>query len=252
MKIVVSLKVVSDDQDIQVAGDGSLDFSKAHRVVSPYDLNAMEAAAQMAAAAAESCVIGMTVGAAAINDSKLKKNILARGIDELYMTADDACADLDSHATAEALAALVAQIGDFDVIVCGDGSADNYAQQVDVQLAAKLDLPIVTAVTKITLHDDFLEVERLLEDVVETVSVPMPAILTVSPDSAVPRIPGMKDILAAGKKPLKVVAAQDCFAATVETLSCTAPKQTDRKLKMFDASEDGALESFAAAIKAAL
>lgn len=29
MKIVVSFKVVSDDQDIQVSGDGSLDFSKA-------------------------------------------------------------------------------------------------------------------------------------------------------------------------------------------------------------------------------
>ncbi|MEG0682598.1 MAG: electron transfer flavoprotein, partial [Raoultibacter sp.] len=34
MKIVVSLKVVSDDQDIQVASDGSLDFSKAHHIVS--------------------------------------------------------------------------------------------------------------------------------------------------------------------------------------------------------------------------
>ena len=28
MKIVVSFKVVSDDQDIQVSGDGSLDFSR--------------------------------------------------------------------------------------------------------------------------------------------------------------------------------------------------------------------------------
>ena len=48
MKIVVAFKVVPDDQDIQVSADGSLDFSKAHQVVSTYDLNAMEAAAQFA------------------------------------------------------------------------------------------------------------------------------------------------------------------------------------------------------------
>ena len=50
MKIVVSFKVVPDDQDIQVSGDGSLDYAKAHQIVSTYDLNAMEAAAQLAAA----------------------------------------------------------------------------------------------------------------------------------------------------------------------------------------------------------
>lgn len=62
MKIVVSFKVVSDDQDIQVSGDGSLDFSKAHKIVSAYDLNAMEAAAQLAAANEGASVVGVTVG----------------------------------------------------------------------------------------------------------------------------------------------------------------------------------------------
>ncbi|MEG0071995.1 MAG: putative electron transfer flavoprotein FixA [Raoultibacter sp.] len=252
MKIVVSLKVVPDDQDIQVSGDGSLDFSKAHNVVSTYDLNAMEAAVRLAATAEGSSVVGITAGAAGIDDSKLKKNILARGIDELYMTADDACAAMDAHATAEALAELMAKVGAFDVIVCGDGSADNYAQQVDVQLAAKLGLPVVNAATKITAHEDFLEVERTLEDVVESVKVFLPAIVAVSPDIALPRIPGMKDILAAGKKPMDVASAQGCFANKVEVLDCKAPKQADRKLEIIDASDDGAIEKFAAALKAAL
>ena len=62
MKIVVSFKVVPDDQDIQVSGDGSLDYAKAHQIVSTYDLNAMEAAAQLAAANEGSEVVGITVG----------------------------------------------------------------------------------------------------------------------------------------------------------------------------------------------
>ncbi len=97
MNIVVSFKVVPDDQDIQVAGDGSLDFSKAHRIVSAYDLNALEAAAQLVASDNEgSTTCAVTVGASKIDDSKLKKNILARGIDTLVMRADDAYADTAS------------------------------------------------------------------------------------------------------------------------------------------------------------
>ncbi len=252
MKIVVSFKVVPDDQDIQVSGDGSLDFSKAHTIVSTFDVNAMEAAALLAAANEGSSVVGVTVGDKKIDDSKLKKNVLARGVDELFMTADDACADMDAHATAAALAELVAKVGDYDLILCGDGSADNYAQQVDVQLAAKLGLPVVNGATKIEAGDGFVTVERTLEDVVETVEVPLPAVVSVTPDAALPRIPGMKDILAAGKKPMNVVAADGTYANAIEVVDCKAPEQADRKLEIIDASEDGAIEKFAAAIKAAL
>lgn len=42
MKIVVAVKVVADDQDIFVAGDRSLDYSKAHQIISAYDKNAIE------------------------------------------------------------------------------------------------------------------------------------------------------------------------------------------------------------------
>ncbi|MDO4442600.1 MAG: putative electron transfer flavoprotein FixA [Slackia sp.] len=252
MKIVVSFKVVPDDQDIQVSGDGSLDFSKAHKIVSTYDLNAVEAAAQLAAANEGSSVVGVTVGDAKIDDSKLKKGILARGMDELFMTADDACADMDAHATAAALSELIAKVGDYDLILCGDGSADNYAQQVDVQLAAKLGLPVVNGATKIEAGDGFVTVERTLEDVVETVEVPLPAVVSVTPDIALPRIPGMKDILAAGKKPMNVAGAEGAYASAVEVVDCKAPEQADRKLEIIDASEDGAIEKFAAAIKAAL
>ncbi|HIW75073.1 MULTISPECIES: putative electron transfer flavoprotein FixA [Gordonibacter] len=252
MNIVAAFKVVPDDQDIQVASDRSLDYSKAKGIVSAYDLNALEAAAQLAAAAGDSKVVAITVGGADIDDSKLKKNVLARGVDELYMTAGDATANLDANATAAALAELVGTVGDFDVILCGDGSADNYAQQTDVQLAARLGLPVVNGATKITPKEGALEVERTLEDVVETVEVPLPAVVSVSPDIAVPRIPGMKDILAAGKKPMNVAAADGVFDAKIEVVSCQAPEQADRKLEILDASADGAIEQFAAALKAAL
>ena len=252
MNIVVCCKVVPDDQDIQVAADGTLDYSKAKPIVSAYDLNAIEAAAQLAAANEGSNVVAVTVGGADIDDSKLKKNILARGVDELYMTADDACKGLDAHAAAAALADLVAKAGEYDLILCGDGSADDYAQQVDVQLAARLGLPSVNGATKIEAGSGSVTVERTLEDVVEVVEVPLPAVVSVAPDIALPRIPGMKDILAAGKKPMGVAGADGAYESALEVLSCKAPEQAERKLEVMDASEDGAIEKFAAALKAAL
>ncbi len=252
MKIAAAFKVVPDDQDIQVAADGTLDYGKAHNIVSAYDLNAIEAAAQIAASVEGSSVVAFTVGAARIDDSKLKKNVLARGVDELYMTADDACASLDSFATAGALASLVEEIGDVDLVVCGDGSADNYAQQTDVQLAAKLGWAFVNGATKIEAQGGELLVERTLEDVVETVKVALPAVVSVAPDAADPRIPGMKDILAAGKKPMNVSGAADVAGNTIKVVSCKAPEQADRALNVVDASKDGAIAQFAAALKAAL
>lgn len=252
MNIAVLIKVVPDDQDIQVAADRSLDYSKAKNTISTYDLNALEAAAQLVAGDEGSKAVAVTAGPAAIDESKLKKNILARGVSELYMVADDAAADLDAHATAQVLAAQLAAAGEFDLVLCGDGSADNYAQQVDVQVAAKLGWPVVNAATKIEAGDGFVTVERVLEDAVEVVEVPLPAVVSVTPDIALPRIPGMKDILAAGKKPMNVGGAPEVPAATITVVDCKAPEQADRKLEIFDAADDGAIEKFAAAIKAAL
>lgn len=251
VNIFVAYKVVPDDQDIQVREDHTLDLSKAKNVVSAYDLNAIEAAAQLAAANPGSTVTAVTVGPASIDDSKLKKNVIARGVDELRMAADDVCLDMDSAQTSEVLAAMLVDLP-WDVVICGDGSADEYAQQVDVQLAARLGVPSVNGVTSIAVEGDALVVERMLEDVIEEVRVPLPAVVAVTPDVAEPRIPGMKDILAAGKKPMEVSSSPMTPEAAIEVVSCLASETAERMCKVLDASDSGAIEQFAAALKAAL
>ena len=252
MNIVVPIKVLADDQDIVVAADRSLDDSKAHRIVSAYDLNALETAAQLASAHDGSKVVAVSVADAKADDSKLKKGVLARGVDELAMIADDACADLDAHATAAVLAQLIAAQGAFDLVVCGDGSADNYAQQVDVQLADALGLPVVTAVSSVSVEGGVATCDRMLESQIQTVQVDLPAVVSVVPDAASPRIPGMKDILAAGKKPSAVGKAESIPPAAIEVAETKAPEQAERKQEVLDASVEGAIETFAAALKAAL
>lgn len=252
MNIVVPFKVVADDQDIVVTSDGNLDLSKAHEVISSYDKNAIEAAAQLAAANEGSSVKAVTVGGAAINDSKLKKDVLARGVDELFMVSDEACADLDAFATAAELSKLVALTGEWDLVLCGDGSADLYAKQTGPQLAATLDVPYVSAVVSIEASVGSITVKRLLEGEIEIVEVPLPAVIAVASDIALPRICGMKEILAAGKKPQSVTGAEALVSNVTEVVSIKAPETVERKLQIMDAANEGDIAKFAAAIKAAL
>lgn len=252
MNILVACKIVPDDQDITVASDGSLDSSRAHEIVSQYDLNAIEAAAQLKEANEGSKLTAISVGPKKADDSKTKKNILSRGVDELLLAADDTLEDLDSSATAAQLAKLVEKAGDWDVIVVGDGSADDYAKQTGVQLVSLLDVPYVAGVTSLAADGDKLEMKRNLESEAEELEASLPIVVSVAPEIAEPRIAGMRDILKAGKKPQSVEGAQVEPKNDVETISIKAPKRADRKQEVFDASDSDGLDKFVAAVKAAL
>lgn len=246
MNIAVACKIVPDDQDVRVEADHTLDFSKAHDIVSTYDLNALEAAAQFSQTCGESKLYVLSVGGKNIDNPKIKKNILARGADELLMIADDATSKLDSRATAAQLAALVKK-AEADLILTGDGSADLFARQTGVQLASLLEVPYVSSAISMVQRDGKLEVKRLLEKKIETVLVTLPAVISIAPGYAEPRIAGMKDILAAGKKPSSVESVQADTTASVEEVALKAPQQVDRKQNIF---ED--IDEFSAAVKAAL
>lgn len=252
MNIIVPVKVLADDQDIVITADGSLDDSKAQRIASAYDLNAIEAAAQLAAAHEGSRVVAISVADAKADNTKLKKTILARGVDELIMIADDERAALDAHATAAELAYLVRQVGAFDIVLCGDGSADNYAQQVDVQLADAMNLPVVTAVSSIAVENGIATCDRMLEGEIQTVQVELPAVVSVVPDVATPRIPGMKDILSAGKKPSSVVPSEGSVKPSIEVIETSAFQQAERRQELLDAAVEGDVDKFVAALKTAL
>lgn len=249
MKIVVAVKVVADDQDIFVSGDRSLDYSKARQIISTYDTNAIEAAAQIAADN-DGTVVAISASTTKADDTKVKKDILSRGIDELFMVADDSLETADSYATAQVLKGIVdANASDYDLILCGDGSADFYAGQVDVQLAAALDVPVINEVTGIKIEGDKAVVERTLEEEVEEIEVPLPAVISVSPNVATPRIPGMREILAAGKKPSSVEGLAGALETKVEVEDIKAPEMTPRKNEIF---AEGDIDAFAAAVAEAL
>lgn len=199
-------------------------------------------------------VHAFTVGGPEIDDSKLRKNVLSRGVDELFMVADECCANLDAHASAIVLVQALQTHGSYDVIISGDGSADLFAKQVDIQVAAGLDWPYVSGAVAIetSVYTDALAVKRLLENKAENLKVPLPAVVSVSPDIAPPRICGMKEILAAGKKPVHILDVVEVPAKAVEIIYERAPKQKHRDLVIYDSGTEGDTDKFIQAVKAVL
>lgn len=240
MDIIVCYKIVPEEQDISVLSDQTLSFDRAEYKIGQYDLNAVEAGVQLVEATGGK-VSALTVGDCQVENSKLRKGILSRGPQELYTVSDELLGNADSFLTAKALAAAVNKMDHFDLILCGEGSSDLYAQQVGVQLGEILGVPTLNGISKITPQGDHLIVERSLENEVEVVEVGLPAVLSVTADINVVRVPSMKDILSAGKKPSTKWKLPDLnledTRKNIETLSTLAPEQVERKHVIIEGDE---------------
>lgn len=232
MRIVVLCKFAPDPEDVEVESDGSLNLSRAEWKISEYDLQAIEAGVRLAAET-KGTVDVLSAGPARIDDTRLKKDLLSRGPDQLHLLIDESLAEADTAVVSEVLAAGVRKIG-ADVVVCGEGSADRYFQQTGGQVGERLAWATTNAVNAITATDDSLRVERLLEGEIEVLELPLPAVLSVTTYINSPPLPSMKAILTAGKKPTTVLSLSDVGLATSPTartqvVDTAAPPSPDRK-----------------------
>lgn len=247
MRVIACCKAVPEEQDIMVGKDRQLNFDKAEWKFGAYDLNAVEAGKQLIEAAGGQ-LSGLAVGGAALDSSKLQKNILSRGLDDLYLVIDEKAEGIDTYQTAKLLEASIRKMSEFDLVLCGAGSSDLYAQQVGNQVGELLGVPVINSVNKITPQGDKVMVERVLEDSIQVLEVALPAVLSVTSEINMPRIAGMKDILAAKKKPITKFTLEDVGVTDVQSssliLSTLAPEQVDRKLNILDGDSEEVIDEF--------
>ena len=181
----------------------------------------------------------MTVGVP--EATKGVKDALSRGSDQAYFIADASFGNLESSQTAAILAEVIrSRIVSYDLIICGEGSSDLYAQQVGARLAEHLEIPCISFVQKLSMEGGRLIAERKVEQYTEITATPLPALVTVLPEINSPRIPGVKDTLMASKKPVVVLKKEDLAAVGqghLQIIGLTAARM-DRKCEMFGTSTD--------------
>jgi electron transfer flavoprotein beta subunit len=204
--IVACYKWVVDEADIRIGDDLSVDTSRAQNKISDFDRSAIEAAMRISAETGDD-VATLSYGTPAV--SKSMKDALSRGPGQGYWIGIDAASESDGRATAKALAAGTRAIGDVSLVVCAEGASDTYARQVGPRLGAYLDWPIVTSVVDMKVEGTAITATRKLENVTQSVEVEMPAVICVLPEGFEPKIPGLKAIMGAGKKPQTELSANE-------------------------------------------
>lgn len=220
--ILSCYKWVIDEAYIKVGSSSQLDMNSVDYKISDYDKNAIEEAVLLQEKYGGSSAV-ITIGRP--EETKGIKDALSRGPEKAYFVNDSSFADLEPGQTASILADAISGRIEFDIILCGEGSSDLYAQQVGPRLAEKLGIPCICFAVKIEVQGNEVLVERKVEDGLEVVRAPLPILITVAPDINVPRIPGLRDTLAASKKPVEEISLKDLggeYPALIQTLSLRA------------------------------
>lgn len=248
MTVVVAYKWAANPQDASVDQDGTVDWSRAKSAVSEYDPVAM-ALGRTVATALGTELVGVSVGSSAVASSMATKGAMSRGMDRGIVVADDAVAGWNATQVAAALAALVERVGGADLLLTGDASVDDGARTMSALVAGFLGWFCFQDVVDIHHDGDAWIVTQAVPGGTRTVEVSGPVVVATTSDAVVPPVPGMKDILAAAKKPVVVVALSEIEIPSMDlkVTGRTRPEPRARKKQVFTG---GAAEVVAAAVAA--
>lgn len=251
MRIVVSLKVVPDYEQVRMAaGATSLDTSSVPRVVYTFDELALEAALKIKDADASTEVVVACLTPDASKVKEIVKKALAMGADKATIVADPALDGADSYAQASVLKAVVDRLGGADVVSYGIPGIQGEGNPAGLELAGLLGWPAVSYASGYTAEGGTLHVDRQIEKGTQSVSVPTPAVVTVGKFPTDPRLPTFKGIMGAKSKPMEEVSLGDLglggLSSKVKRVGVSAPAARGAGQKLEGEAADTAKQAVAA------
>ncbi len=231
MKILVPTKRVPDtDQKIVAAADGShaatehLPF-----IINPFDAIALEEAVRIAERLPEVEVAAIGVGGP--DYEQQLRTALAMGAARAIRI--DCTWSLDPWNVARLLRALILREQP-DLVIMGKQAVDDDANQTGQFLAALLDWPQATFVSRLELGAGEITVDRETDHGIETLRMPLPAVVTVDLRLNEPRYASLAGIMKAKKKPLETIAVDELGVTpeprveTVRFRSADSQRRTQR------------------------
>ena len=180
LKIVVLAKQVPDTRNVgpdAMKADGTVNRSVLPAIFNPEDLNALEQALRLKEQYPGTTVTVLTMGPG--RAAEIIREGLYRGADDGVLLTDRAFAGSDTLATSYALALAVRRL-EPNLVIGGRQAIDGDTAQVGPQIAEKLGWPQVTYAEEMHFENEKLIIRRRLERGVETVSAPLPLVVTVN------------------------------------------------------------------------
>ena len=230
MRILVCAKrVPATGGRILLSDDGrSIDTRYLGFVVSPHEECAEEEAVRLIEANGGESVV-LTLGPPEAADQL--REALAIGIDRAVLLETDG-SDWDPVATAgaitDAVRALEAADGQFDLILVGNESADSGGYQVGIRLAVALDRPVVTGMKALEVHNGVATARRQVSGGFDIYELPLPAVVGVREGINLPRYPSVPGRLRAKKKEIeRIVPERSPGGPTLDRLVLPVEQEQD-------------------------
>ena len=203
LTIAVLIKQVPDMNAVRIDRATGRIIPGAQLGMSSYDEYAVEAALRLKESSGGE-VIAVAAGPAAVRDAITRA--LAMGADRgMHLELEDVNAT-DTLGMASILSDALRPL-ECSLVIAGQTSDDLEAGQVGAQVAELLTMPVISNVVEIQLDGGGLLVRRDMEDGYQTVRSTLPAVLLSSTGLDQPRLPSLKGIMAAKRKPVDTVAA---------------------------------------------
>ena len=210
MKVLVPVKRVIDyNVKVRVKADGSgVDLANVKMSMNPFDEIAVEEAIRLKEKGVATEIIAVSIGVK--QSQETLRTALAMGADRaiLVEAADDVHTDIEPLAVAKILKA-VAEEEEAGLILCGKQAIDNDMNATGQMLAALLGWPQATFASEVEIADGAAKVTREVDGGLQTISVKMPAVVSVDLRLNEPRYASLPNIMKAKKKPLDAKTAAD-------------------------------------------
>ena len=206
MKVLVAVKRVVDyNVKVRVRSDGmGVDIANVKMSMNPFDEIAVEEAVRLKEQGVATEVIAVSCGDAKCQETL--RTAMAIGADRGILV--ETTEELQPLAVAKLLKALVDKEQP-QLVILGKQAIDDDANQTGQMLAALADLPQATFASKVDVAENKVNVTRVVDGGLETLSLSLPAVITSDLRLNEPRYVTLPNIMKAKKKQLDTVSPAD-------------------------------------------
>lgn len=237
MKALVAVKRVVDyNVKVRVKADNTgIELANVKMSINPFDEIAVEEAVRLQEAGVVSEIVVVSIGPKEAQEQI--RGAMALGADRgILVETNDTVRPLQ---VAKILKG-VAEAEGAQLILLGKQAIDDDNNQTGQMLAALMGIGQATFASKVSINGDSVEVTREIDGGLQTIALPLPAVITTDLRLNEPRYAKLPNIMKAKKKPLDEKTPADygvSTASNIEVLKVTPPAERKAGIKVASVDE---------------
>ncbi len=243
MKILVPIKLSVDSNQVKFDAHSKEPIADAIvRVFGDTDKCALEEALKLKdKIGAEVTVVTIGYGR---EYERLIRDAYAMGATKGYVIKVSDPESLTILSVAKLLYRFIEKTGSYDLILIGYGSIDTHSSALPPLLASLLNVPFIGGVDSLNISDNTFEAYATMEDGVYVYRGELPAVISITSEANMPRIPTLRDILKSKKIPINYMTLEELGLMEIDRINVMKilRYEVKRKKQIIEASDPDSIE----------